>query len=103
MFVTSSIARTVVATTGAVLFAATCLIGAVAPAAAQGAEQLGEARTQTVRYADLNLNSAVGRARLDARIRAAARAVCSINATSMTARAAESRCAKRAVATATHA
>ena len=101
MFVTNSIARTVVATTGAVLFAATCLMCAVAPAAAQGAPQNVEVQTRTVSYADLNLNSAAGRARLDARIRAAARAVCSVNGGDIATRAVESRCAKQAAATAT--
>ncbi|WP_419813949.1 UrcA family protein [Glacieibacterium sp.] len=97
MFVTSSIARAVVATTGAILFAATCLLGAVAPAAAHEAD----VRTQTVSYADLDLQRPADRARLEARIRAAARAVCSLNTTSDFARSAEYRCTKRAVATAT--
>jgi UrcA family protein len=100
MFVTSSIARTLIATTGAVLLAATCLIGAVAPAAARDTSN-SEVRTQEVSYSDLNLDSPKGRARLDARIRAAAKAVCTLNTTSFIARNAETRCAKQAIATAT--
>ena len=97
MFATASFARTVVAATGAAVLASTFLFAAVAPASAHDVE----VRSRTVSYADLDLSKPAGRAALDARIHAAARSVCSVNATNMIDRSAEHRCAKAAVSSAT--
>jgi UrcA family protein len=97
MFATNSIARTIVAATGAAIVASTFLFAAVAPAAASEVQ----VRSRAVSYADLDLAKPAGRATLDARIRAAARSVCSLNATNVVERRAETRCAKAAVSAAT--
>lgn len=69
MFTLNSIVtRTVVGTAGMAICAGLCLAGATAPAAA------ATVRTQVVRYTDLDLRKAAGRATLDHRIAAAARA-----------------------------
>ncbi len=96
MFATASIARTLVGTAGAALFAATCLVGAVAPAQAQDA-----VRTQTVRFDDLNLSNDAGRAALEQRIRAAAKSVCSVAGDDVASRNSVAKCTKVAVANAT--
>ena len=96
MFATASIARTLVGTAGAALLAATCLVGAVAPAQAQD-----DVRTQSVRYDDLNLSNNAGRATLEQRIRAAAKSVCSIAGEDVASRNRTAECTKTAIATAT--
>ena len=97
MFATASFTRTLVAATGAAIVASTFLFAAVAPASAQDVQ----VRTRTVSYADLDLAKPAGRATLDARIRAAARSVCSVNASNIVDRRAEIRCAKAAASAAT--
>ena len=93
MFTTNSFARAAAGTAGAALFAAFCLTVAVAPAAA-------EPVSRTVSYADLNLSNPAGRAALDARIKAAARAVCKADGYDVAARTRESNCVKTAISTA---
>jgi UrcA family protein len=56
--------------------------------------------TQTVRYDDLNMNNAAGRAAFDARVRTAAKAVCAADFSDVASRAAEARCIDAAVASA---
>ncbi len=90
MFTTHSFARVAAGTAGAALFAAFCLTAAVAPAAA-------EPVSRTVSYADLNLSSSAGRAVLQTRIKAAARAVCKDEGYDVAARARETTCVKTAI------
>ncbi len=92
MFATN-FARNAIGAFGAVAIAATCLGVASAPAAAT---ETGVA-TKTVSYADLNMNSAEGRARLDARIRAAAKSVCEAPVAEFAARATQGRCIATAI------
>ncbi len=93
MFTTHSFARVAAGTAGAALFAAFCLTAAVAPAAA-------EPVSRNVSYADLNLSNAAGRAALESRIKAAARAVCQADGYDLAARNRESRCVKTAISNA---
>ena len=93
MFATN-FARNAIGAFGAVAIAATCLGVAAVPAAA--ATETGVA-TKTVSYADLNMNSAEGRARLDARIRAAAKSVCEAPVAEFAARATQGRCIATAI------
>ena len=95
MFATS-FTRTVVGTVGAALLAATCFTAAAGPvtAAPVGA-------SKTVRYGDLNLGNAQGRAALQARIGSAARSLCTTGATDLVSRDNEDRCVKAAIAAAT--
>lgn len=95
LFATSSdtVLRTVAGTFGTALCAGVCLLGATAPAEAAPAP-----RAQAVSYADLNLAHASGRSALDARIKQAARSVCSTGASDLRARTDEARCIRAAVA-----
>ena len=90
---TETLFRTVAGAFGTALCAGVCLLGATAPAEAAPA-----ARVQAVRYADLNLADAGGRSALDARIKQAARAVCSTGSADLRARTEEARCIRAAVA-----
>ncbi len=96
MFVTSSFARNLTSAVGAALIATACLTVAVAPAAAAPA-----ATSKTVSYGDLNLANAQGRAALDARIKSAARSVCSTGSNGLQARTSETLCIKAAIRGAT--
>ena len=91
---TSTVARTVVGTAGMAFCAGLCLVGAVAPAHAEGA------RTANVSYADLNVASAEGRSVLDRRLHNAARAVCSSMRDGAAGRNDESRCVRTALSNA---
>lgn len=93
MFTTQSFVRAAAGTAGAAVFAIVCLTAAVGPAAAEPVRR-------TVSYADLNLAHPAGRAVLEARIKAAARAVCKDDGADVAARSRESRCIKTAVANA---
>lgn len=86
-------ARAAVGTVGTVLCAGICLFGATAPAQANPAEP----RSHAVRYADLNLSSAEGRATFDRRVRNAARLVCATGDAGLHSRTAERRCMREAV------
>lgn len=92
---TSTPARTVVGTLGMAVCAGVCLLGATAPA------QAATVRTATVRYADLDVAAAAGRAALAARVAHAARTVCTSADAGLAARLEESRCVRRAVTGAT--
>ncbi len=81
----------------AAVIATGCLAAAAAPAAAAEAP----VNSRAVSYGDLNLNTAKGRAALDARIRAAARQVCEAPGADIGARVAADRCFKTAVRAAT--
>ncbi len=73
-------ARTLVGITGTVVGAAICLGAAVSPAAAHAADRSADAApTVKVSYADLDLASQTGRAKLDRRIANAAHLVCTTN------------------------
>ena len=101
MFQTAShtVQRAVIGAFGTALFAGLSLSGALAPANA--AEVQGQARVQTVSYADLNLANAAGRATFDQRVKAAAESVCATGLNDVAAKTAESRCVKAAVEAAT--
>ena len=90
----SVVSRAVLGTVGTALCAGVCLVAATAPAAAE------TARTATVRYTDLDLGNAAGRATLDRRLGAAAYAVCANNDSGIDAALAEMACVRRAVAAA---
>lgn len=91
---TSSVSRAVLGTVGTALCAGLCLVAATAPAHAE------TPRTATVGYADLNLGNKAGRATLDRRIDAAARAVCASGDSGTTAALAEQSCVRQAVSAA---
>lgn len=91
---TSTAVRTVVGTAGMAVCAGLCLVGATAPAHAAAV------RTATVSYADLDIATAKGRAKLSRRVAAAARAVCTSADAAPVAQAEEGRCVRHAVATA---
>ena len=91
---TSTAARAVLGTVGTALCAGVCLVAATAPA---GAEPV---RTATVRYTDLDLGNAAGRATLDRRIHAAAYTVCANGDSGPDAAYEEMRCVRHAVAAA---
>lgn len=88
---TRTFARTAFSLAGAALFATTCLVASVAPAAAS-------AVSTTVSTADLNLAHPKGRAALDGRIKAAAKAVCNFGGGDSATRRAEARCVREAIA-----
>lgn len=94
--IATSFARTAFGTIGAAVFAATCLVAAVAPANATPVTA-----SKTVSYADLNLDHAQGRAALQARIKSAAKSVCTTGGNDNASREREARCVKTAIATAT--
>ena len=98
----STVARAVLGTVGTALCAGLCLVAATAPAAAETAKSPASAggRTTTVRYADLDVHTAQGRAMLDRRVQGAARSVCTSANTGPAARVEEGRCVKAAVANA---
>ena len=91
MFTTDSFARIAAGTAGAALFATFCLSAAAAPAAA-------EPVSRSVSYADLNLANPAGRAVLETRIKAAARAVCQDGGYDIAAKTRENQCVKAAIA-----
>jgi UrcA family protein len=91
MFATTAL-RTVAGTVGTLIFAGTCLFGATAPAVAAEAPRAVE-----VSYKDLNLASDKGRTVLDARIRQAARSVCSDGARDVRSMTEASRCYHTAI------
>ena len=95
MFATSTFARNALGAAGAALFAATCLVAAAGPAAAAPVTA-----SKIVSYADLNLAKAQGRAVLQARIKSAAKAVCSTGSNDTLSRGLEDRCVRNAVANA---
>jgi UrcA family protein len=96
---TQNFTRTLAGAAGTLFFAGLCIAGATAPAQAQqpkapisySVNADGE-RIALVRYADINLNSREGQARLDTRLRIAARTVCSNGQQDPFATAAASRC-----------
>ncbi len=93
MFTTSTNAfRTVLGTFGTVICAGVCLAAAAAPAQAAEAP-----RATTVSYVDLNLANDQGRDTLDARIKAAARSVCSNGSDDVRGRTEEARCVRDAI------
>lgn len=81
---TQNFSRTLAGAAGTLVFAGLCIAGATAPAQAQqpkapitySVNGAGE-RIAAVRFADLNLSSNEGQVRLETRLRAAARNVCS--------------------------
>lgn len=95
MFATNDFARNFVGAAGAALLAGACLFAATTPAKAT------EAVSKTVTYADLNLAQPAGRATLETRIKAAARAVCATDSDDIRARAEKSRCIRTAIDAAT--
>lgn len=60
------------------IFAAVTAALFVAAVPAQAMEVAAEKYSEAVRYADLNLNQASGRAELDRRVRSAANSVCAV-------------------------
>lgn len=73
-----SIIRNLVGAAGTIVFAGLCIAGATAPANAQiayGVNDTGH-RVAYVSYADLDLGSKAGRARLETRLRVASKNVC---------------------------
>lgn len=96
---TQNFARTFAGAAGTLLFAGLCIAGATAPAQAQqpkapitySLNDAGE-RVAHVRFSDINLGSREGQARLDGRLRIAARTVCSNGQQDPYAAAAASRC-----------
>ncbi len=98
MFANSTFVRNALGTVGAALFAAACFGAATAPAAASLVTV-----SKTVRYADLNLGNEAGRAALQARIKSAAKSVCTTGGNDLVSRDREDRCVKAAVAGATQA
>lgn len=91
--------RSLVGAVGTLLFAGICIGGATAPATAStvhGVNEQGQ-RTMAVSYADLDLGSPSGRARLDTRIRDAARKVCANGAANPIETAYEYQCIAQAV------
>lgn len=98
MFTTfnSSVTRTIVGTLGMAFCAGVCLVGATAPAAADTV--YSTTRSKVVRYADLDLANAQGRAVLDRRIKVAAREVCTTNSTDPEMKIEEYRCLRHAIA-----
>ena len=99
------LARRVTAAAGSLLFAGLCIAGAAAPAAAQQAVTINEdgKRTAQVSYADLDLGTKAGRATLEARIRIAARKVCSDNSPDPWATARQHQCVMQAMEQTRHA
>lgn len=88
------ITRTLVGTAGTLMFAGLCIAGATAPANAQivyGVNATGH-RVAQVSYADLDLGSKAGQARLENRLRTAAKQVCHGSATDPWAVAEEYKC-----------
>lgn len=89
------ITRNVVGAAGTLFFAGLCIAGAtVTPANAQIAYSVSETghKVALVSYADLNLDSKAGRARLESRLRSAAKTVCRGAAVDPWVAAAERRC-----------
>lgn len=102
MFTTihSTIARAILGTVGTALCAGVCLVAATAPAhAAESgrAPWAATVRSTTVRYADLDVASAKGRAVLARRLNSAARAVCTSADAGPLARIEEGRCVREAL------
>ena len=97
MIIASTFARNIAGAAVALLLGTSCLVAAAGPAAAQSVDAV---RTQTIGYSDLNLNSTAGRAALAARIRAAARNVCSSDLFGVERDAAEAQCIANAIKTA---
>lgn len=95
MFATNDFTRNLVGAAGAALLAGACLFAATTPA------QATETVSKTVSYADLNLAQPAGRATLESRIKAAARAVCVADSDDYLTRAKKSRCIRTAIETAT--
>jgi UrcA family protein len=97
MFTTfnSTVTRAVLGTVGTAFCAGICLAAATAPANA--GTVYDTARSQTVRYADLNLDSREGRKTLDRRISRAAHAVCATGSVDVATMKDESRCVRAAL------
>ncbi|WP_017666728.1 UrcA family protein [Sandarakinorhabdus sp. AAP62] len=92
--------RNLVGAAGTLFFAGLCVVGATAtPANAQVAYSVNEAgqRVAYVSYADLNLGSTDGRARLESRLRHAAKRVCQGSGENPLAVAQEYRCYSEAL------
>lgn len=80
-------------------FIASVVAGVATLAFSPAHAQLGEKRSVTVSFADLNLNSAAGKARLDRRIAFAAATVCGpVDRLSLIDRRANDDCQQRAIA-----
>lgn len=92
-----TLARAAAGTFGTLFCAGLCLVAAAAPAAPASAETASVVRTEQVRYGDLDLASADGRATLDHRIRAASRRVCASDAVTLASRSAVNRCVDNAI------
>ena len=73
-----NITRNLVGAAGTLVFAGLCIAGATTPANAQIAYGVNDSgyRVAYVAYADLDLGSKAGRARLETRIRIASKTVC---------------------------
>lgn len=91
----ANFARTVVSATGALLIGGTLMTVAVAPATAAPVTN-----SKSVSFADLNLSQPQGRAVLDARIRSAAKSVCTVGGSDLRTRLSEARCTRTAIAAA---
>lgn len=101
---TQNFSRTLASAAGALLLAGLCITGATAPAAAAPSPDAQASivysvsatghRVAQVAYADLNLASEPGRARLENRLRMASRQVCRGTAFDHRANAEEHRCFK---------
>ncbi len=81
---------------GTMIAAGACLFGAAGPAYAAAVDTAP--RSQNVVYGDLNLGKTAGRAVLDSRIKAAARAVCAAGGDDIRSRSDEARCMRAAIA-----
>jgi UrcA family protein len=92
----NSITRNIVGAFGALVLGVAFVGAATGPAHAATVTTV----SQTVRYGDLNINNAAGRAALDARVRAAAKSVCTVDLNGLAARIEETRCFDAAVANA---
>jgi len=89
-----NLTRNIVGAAGTLMFAGLCIAGATAPANAQlayGVDAAGH-RVAHVSYADLDLASRSGQARLESRLRVAAKQVCRGSANDPWAVAEEYRC-----------
>jgi UrcA family protein len=95
MFSTNDFARNAVSAAGAALLAGACLFAAAAPANATPVFA-----SRSVSFADLNLAQPQGRATLDARIKSAAKSVCTVGGNDLKTRLNETRCIKTAIANA---
>ena len=94
-----SITRNLVGAAGTLVFAGLCIAGATTPANAQIAYSVNQSghRIAHVSYADLDMRSKAGRARLETRLRVASRNVCQTGAAHASTPAVDYRCYQDAI------